>query len=99
MDSKEYQEEMDKAVLRAVYLCTMSCADGDGLVLSPRWKELADKFNAYENSNNEFHRWDDDVQNDVRIALFGKQQECVIFCETRDVIPSWRGSDITVKMP
>lgn len=96
MDSKEYQEEMDRAVLHAVYLCTMSCTDGDGLVLSPRWKELADKFDQYENSNNEFYRRDDDG---LRIVFSGKEQEGIIFCETRDVLPLWCGSDITVKIP
>jgi len=86
-------------VLRAQVLA--SGGDGDGLVVSPEYKKLADMFQEYESQDGRKHFTERGDEDGISRFCAVDDQDCVTFCspERSQAMASWAGCDILVKVP
>lgn len=68
--------------------------DGDGWIVSHRYKELAGIFREYENR---IGKWFTDEQISDGCITFCRGQESVAFIDAREKMPAWAG-DIIVEL-
>ena len=83
-------------LFEVVKLFTLSAGgDGDGWVISERYRELANLFLVRENSTDPWFIERIDEENQVS---FCHRQESINFIKTEGQLPSWAG-DIIVRIP
>ena len=88
---------LEYAVFTAVRMWVFSAGgDGNGLVISPRWKELADHFEKWEK---EIGQWFIGRYDAQYATEFFREQESVIFTGSREGLSESAGSDITIEIP
>ena len=68
--------------------------DGDGWIISKRYKELADLFEVFESSND---RWFVRVADLEGVTSFENEHEAILFIDDSSKLPTWAG-DIVVKI-
>ena len=78
-----------------------SGGDGDGLVVSPEYKKLADLFQEYESQEGRGHFTDRGDEEGIARFCGGDDQDCLTFCHpTRErAMAKWAGCDILVRVP
>ncbi len=68
--------------------------DGDGWIISERYRELADLFEMFENNN---ERWFTRSNHLDETISFENKQEAIFFVDSVNRLPEWAG-DIIVKI-
>ena len=94
----DHEGERLGVLFAAVRLFVFSSGgDGDGWVISPRYGELAEAFEAREKALvSPEGPWFTDRYEQPGVVTFGNGQECVCFVDGRDKLPGWAG-DIIVE--
>ena len=88
---------LEYAVFTAVRLCVFSAGgDGDGLVISPRWKELANLFEGFEMAG---EKWFVERLDCPGRVTFSRGEESITFSNSREGLPDWYGAYIIVEVP
>ena len=88
--------DKDYLLFEAVRLFVLdSGGDGDGWIVSGRYRELADKFEAHEKQHEK--KWFLNRQDGEGEVCFYEQQESINFVTDMGKLPKWAG-DIIVQV-
>jgi hypothetical protein len=82
----------------------LASGDGEGYIISSRYKEIANLFEKYEEENNIIEQYKKNMyDNSIVFSSITNPEETIIFTKDRDGLPNYKGKvmtgDITVEIP